>query len=575
MVSVGNKIWLYYCCVYLRYKVSNVIAVMTSSLRIDCTPRIAKVRGASHVTIIMAPAKRRKLRPSTNKSLDFLNNLSKPEPAKKHNTRHDSVYDIPPSPELRRSSRPKKPVQGSSPGRKLRKPRTRQTKGTSPSPLPDEILERDREPETIEAEPVHTASPDATDYEDAEDLMIHSGHDEGGEEYDQFNESHTKGAEEDLQQQLDNAVDESDDNQNGFEAEELYEGSEQGSEEDIWHEEYTGEDHVDNDTSPRPTDNHQLVPSRNNVEVVIESTQHSYLSHGFAETILESEDERTPKPREQPVKQKQKQKQKHQKRINSNTRFLRDLRERFDEEVQNTGVDPDWKKLNEQGRSLKHFASRPRPSYLDNLHVLFDEYRRLYKGISHPKDLTSNLWAQLRNIKESIVTEIRQLFEHASEVLQDSSVIDQFEANFIPKMIILTQLGFIVYRTTDGQAYDQLYDTLDLLSICIKLVKGYMGLLEPQFRSRSLVQPLNRVLKALKAGQLKNNLSNEVVPSWSDIAPVTERWTSDEERVLMYGMIEYVEYDNPFLQIATHWGHKLPRRSMRDMQGKAKAMGLI
>ncbi|KAJ5220927.1 uncharacterized protein N7469_009814 [Penicillium citrinum] len=547
---------------------------MTSSLRIDCTPRTAKVRGASHVTIIMAPAKRRKLRPSTNKSLDFLNNLSKAGSTKgKHTSRHDSVYDIPSSPESPRLSQKNKPV------RQQRRPRTRQTKGTStPSPEPDEFPEPDREPETIEAEPIHSLSPDVADYEDAEELMIHS---EGAEELqEQLNDSLTKRTE-DGEQRSSSAVDVSDDNQNEFEVEDMGKETDEGPEQE-------SAEHIDDNTSPQPEDHHQLVPSRNNVEVVIENTQHSYLSHGFAETILESDDNRDPEPREQPVKQKQK----HQKRINPNTQFLRDLRQRFDQEVQNTGVDSDWKKLNEQGRSLKHYASRPRPNYLENLHLLFDEYRRLYREISRPDDLSSDLWARLRNVKESIVTEVRQLFEHASEVLQDSSVIDQFEAHFIPKMVILPQLGFIVYRATDGQAYDQLYQTLDLLSICIKLVKGYIGLLEPQFRSRSLGQPLNRVSKALKAGQLRAKHPDETGPFWSDIAPVTERWTSDEERVLRYGMIEYVEYgqsrpttlflknslmnqvDNPFLQIATHWGHKLPRRSMRDMEGKAKAMGL-
>ncbi|KAJ5089816.1 hypothetical protein N7532_008500 [Penicillium argentinense] len=211
---------------------------------------------------------------------------------------------------------------------------------------------------------------------------------------------------------------------------------------------------------------------------------------------------------------------------------------------------------------------------------------------------------QMKNVKDMIVTEAGQLFEHASEQLQDSTVLDQFEAHFIPRFISLTQLAFRVYQATNSLAHQQLRHTFDLIFVCVEtLIGGYFnsGLLEPKFRSRGLVAPLRRVMKALDSGQLiahgttQRKRGPEV---FADIPPVVKGWSQGEIQVLRDAYIQYFDDGkchpfaftsvkllflsnltacaaDPVLMIAKRQGHKLPRRSMRDIKGMLKEIGLL
>ncbi|KAJ5984147.1 hypothetical protein N7481_006246 [Penicillium waksmanii] len=462
--------------------------------------------------------------------------------------------------------------------------------------------ESNREPESVEEVGAEQPSSDA-DYHDAE-LKLFSSDEEEEERNSRADDPQTEGTEELFEHwEVNGDEGQEDEDEIEMDAEDIAEDADTLPRQDSA--EHSGHaDQIvggpDDDLPVHSQGSHQLVPSRRNIEIVIDNSPsaRSYLSHGYAETIhdetIHNVNDHEFESQAQPAKQVS---DKRKKEIDPNIQLIRDLRHWFVREVKKTSVGPEWNKLNEKGRSLKAYAISPRPKYLESLYQLFAEYRNLYKEAIERGGLTEILRKQLQNIRESIVTEVRQLFEHTSEVLQESSVLDQFEAHFIPKMVILTQLGFRIYRITDGQTRDQLYRTLDLLLVCISLIKRYMGLLTPSYRSGTLVQPLQRVMKALENGQLRAHWPGPANDQhdWADIPPVTHHWTVNEERVLRHGMVRYVEdsqyftnlnssvvgnhshssLDNPFLQIATHWGHKLPGRSMRDMEGKARAMGLI
>ncbi|CAI7637658.1 unnamed protein product [Penicillium pancosmium] len=518
--------------------------------------RIAKLSGdRNHTLAIMAPARKRKARFSTNTSLDFLNNVSTTGPTtRRHTARHDTVYDIPTSPEPRKPSRKSEP-------QPLRRPRTRQNKST-PTPEPAEPPESNREPENVEEAGAEQLSSDADDYHDAE-VKLFSSDEEGEERNSRADDPRTEETEL-LFEHWEGTGDEGQEDEGETEmdagdvANDTYILPRQDSAQHIGHADQIVEG-PDDHSSVHSQGSHQLVPSRRNIEIVIDNSPsaRSYLSHGYAETIhdetIHDVNDQEFESQTQPAKQTP---ARRKKEIDPNIQLLRDLRHWFVREVKKTSVGPEWNKLNERGRVLKAYAISPRPKYLESLYQLFAEYRNLYKEAIERGGLTEPLRKQLQNIRGSIVTEVRQLFEHASEVLQESSVLDQFEAHFIPKMVILTQLGFRIYRITDGQARDQLHQTLDLLSICIGLVKRYMGLLTPSYRSGTLVQPLQRVIKALENGQLRAHWPDPANDQhgWADIPPVIHRWTVNEERVLRHGMVRYVD-DGQYLPNSSVMAH--------------------
>jgi hypothetical protein len=519
--------------------------------------RIAKLSGDRHHPLaIMAPARKRKARFSTNTSLDFLNNVSTTGPTtRRHTARHDSVYDIPTSPEPRKPSRKSEP-------QLLRRPRTRQNKST-PTPEPAEAPEPNREPQSVEEAGAEQLSSDADDYHDAE-VKLFSSDEEDEERNSHADDPRTEGTDEVFEHWEGNGDEgQEDEDETEMDAEDVakdtYTLSRQDSAEHSGHADHI-EEGPDDDSSVHSQGSHQLMPSRRNIEIVIDNSPsaRSYLSHGYAETIhdetIHDVNDQEFESQRQPAKQIP---AKRKKEFDPNIQLIRDLRHWFVREVKKTSVGPEWNKLNERGRGLKAYAISPRPKYLESLYQLFAEYRKLYKEAIDRGGLTEHLRKQLQNIKESIVTEVRQLFEHASEVLQESSVLDQFEAHFIPKMVIMTQLGFRIYRITDGQARDQLHQTLDLLSVCISLVKRYMGLLTPIFRSGTLVQPLQRVIKALENGQLRAHWPDPANDQhdWADIPPVTHRWTVNEERVLRHGMVRYVD-DGQYLPNSSVMAHE-------------------
>ncbi|KAJ5387628.1 hypothetical protein N7509_010169 [Penicillium cosmopolitanum] len=504
----------------------------------------------------MAPARKRKTRFSTNTSLDFLNNVSTIAPTtRRHTARHDSVYDIPTSPEPRKTSRKSEP-------QVLRRPRTRQNKST-PTPEPAKPPESTREPESVEVAGADQPSSDADDYHDAE-VKFFSSDEEEEERNSRADDPRTEGAEILFERWEGNGDEgQEDEDETEMDAEDVANDTStlprQDSAEHSGHADQI-EEGPNDDSSVHSQGSHQLVPSRRNIEIVIDNSPsaRSYLSHGYAETIHDEtihdvndqEFESQTQPAEQIAA-------KRKKEIDPNVQLIRDLRHWFVREVKKTSAGPGWNTLNERGRGLKGYAISPRPKYLESLYQLFAEYRNLYKEAIERGGLTELLRKQLENIKESIVTEVRQLFEHASEVLQESIVLDQFEAHFIPKMVILTQLGFRIYRITDGQAHDQLHQTLDLLSVCIGLIKRYMGLLTPRYRSGTLAQPLQRVMKALENGQLRAHwpASANDQHDWADIPPVTHRWTVNEERVLRHGMVRYVD-DGQYLPNSSVMAHE-------------------
>lgn len=281
--------------------------------------------------------------------------------------------------------------------------------------------------------------------------------------------------------------------------------------------------------------------------------------------------------------------------------ILRELRRWFLKEIDRSPMETDWKTLFTQGAELRHYRSKPMPEYLQESRRLIAHVREIYEEITESEQFSSTQEAQLENFRESIYADAKQIFEYASETIQDASVLDQFEAHLVPRMVTLVQFSFRTFTIIGRPAADQLHGTLDLALRCSVRVDDYRraGYLPAQARSRNLHLPLKRLKAALKKGQLNDHLPAQAVtirsepqPSQlltqSSISPSRAPWTPMEEEALLEGLRQYTgelcEYhmsfvaadqspfagNDRFLLIIRDLGHRFRDRTVRDLKAKSQ-----
>lgn len=234
----------------------------------------------------------------------------------------------------------------------------------------------------------------------------------------------------------------------------------------------------------------------------------------------------------------------------------RGLRIWFIQAIEGSSAENNWRRLCCEGRSLRHYRENPIPDYLQGSRQLIAEIRSLYKEILDTTHLSGVQQNQLENLWESIFADAKQIFEFAAEKSRDrgegSGMLDQFEAHLIPRMVNLVLFSFKTYRLLGQPARTQLHDTLNWLLQCCIRVDDYrkVGYLDPAVRSKSIRMPLKRLMKALRLGQLNDNVPAEAEFAQSEMLPSQERtrldipssqapWTPWEEAVLRDALEEY------------------------------------
>lgn len=283
----------------------------------------------------------------------------------------------------------------------------------------------------------------------------------------------------------------------------------------------------------------------------------------------------------------------------------RELRHWFLQEIDGSAMETEWRTLYTQGTQLKRYQLKPLPEYLHGYlqgsRRLIAQLREVYKEIIGSRSFTPTQEEQFKNICENIYADVKQIFEYASEKTQDASVLDQFEAHMIPKMMTLVQFSFRAFTTLGGPTANQLHGTLDLVLRCSVRVNNYRisGLLPAQARSRTLHLPLKRLMAALKAGQLNGHLSSQpVVPrpkshasqslTQGSVPPSQLPWTPVEEEALLDGLRQYtgelygslpsfgvadrssLAGNDRFVLIIRHLGHRFRGRTERDLKAKSQ-----
>lgn len=227
---------------------------------------------------------------------------------------------------------------------------------------------------------------------------------------------------------------------------------------------------------------------------------------------------------------------------------LREMRSWFWKEIDRSAMETNWRVLYTQSRELRRYRSNPMPEYLRESDCLIAHLRDIYKEIISFEEFSSIMEEQLEDLRESIFTDAKQIFEYASETIRDASVLDQFEAHLIPKMVTLVQFSFRTFTILGRSAARQLNGTLDLVLRCSVRVDDYRkaGYLPAQARSRKLHLPLKRLKAALREGRLNNHLQPSVatqtepqpsqLPTQNSIPSSYVSWTPIEEEALIEGL---------------------------------------
>lgn len=227
----------------------------------------------------------------------------------------------------------------------------------------------------------------------------------------------------------------------------------------------------------------------------------------------------------------------------------RELRDWFSKEIDESPMETEWRKLWAQGAELRRHRSSGIPEYLEETHRLIVHVREIYEEITQSKQFSSTQETTLAVSRADIFADVRQVFEYASERTQDASVLNQFEAHMIPRMVTLIQFSFRAFTILGRPAADQFHGTLDLVLRCSVRIDDYRktGFLPALARSRPLRLPLKRLMAALKDGRLDHHLPAQLRPTQPQpsqpltpgITPPRVPWTPQEEEALLDGLRRY------------------------------------
>lgn len=250
---------------------------------------------------------------------------------------------------------------------------------------------------------------------------------------------------------------------------------------------------------------------------------------------------------------------------------LSELRSWFFNEIEGSPAEKPWRTFVCEGKALRRFRERPMPEYLQGLRQLIGDLRNLYEDIIQVKEYSPAQGNKLWNLRESAAADIRQLFEYASENLQDASVLDQFEAHMIPRMVTLVLLSFRTFKIIGRLAFDQFYETLRFVLDSSVRVDDYRrgGYLHAFSRSRCLQLPLKRLMTALKKNRFGERISTistqsraveaaalppqPTQPLRQSIIPSSRvPWTVSEEIALLDGLQRYPSRMGEFSLISAH-----------------------
>lgn len=264
----------------------------------------------------------------------------------------------------------------------------------------------------------------------------------------------------------------------------------------------------------------------------------------------------------------------HQPRPRRNE--LQDLSRWLAQEIESSLEGALWEVLRDNKRTLRNVAIKPIPEYLKGANSEVTEMRQLYYDIINNYTLTSEAQKELRNLREAVRTEATRIFEYAAEEAPEETgegaeLLNQFEAHVVGPVITLATFGYRAYKMLGSSAYEQFEGILELLQWCATQITNYAKtsyLRGTKARSKALLLPLRRIIKALGMGNLDasraaSRASSRVLSSnrplpitqgdvsytqddslftqWSqvadyDIPPSQRPWSRDEENALRDGV---------------------------------------
>ncbi|KAJ5669488.1 hypothetical protein N7462_010558 [Penicillium macrosclerotiorum] len=272
--------------------------------------------------------------------------------------------------------------------------------------------------------------------------------------------------------------------------------------------------------------------------------------------------------------------------------IIRDLKTWFDLEIQQNTQKEEWKKIREKGRLLRGFAVKPRPEYLTGSSKEISELRQIYTEVENASTFPTAIQNQMKNLREAIKIEATRLFQAAAEEHRDATLIDQFEAHQIQRIILLVMFGFRCYKKMGHPAYSQFEGILELLLWCCTRIYDYSQLDEylhnVKARSRNLRLSVKRVLKALNSGDLNRKVAvgadqlaasledttfTQLDPMWTqdntilacDVATSQRPWTSVEMQALRAGLQRFEGQDNHIALIFRYYGDQFRNRTYQDL----------
>lgn len=275
----------------------------------------------------------------------------------------------------------------------------------------------------------------------------------------------------------------------------------------------------------------------------------------------------------------------------------------FLQTIDDTPFANSWRTFHAAGGGLRRYQIKPMPECLRESRRLISKMRELYKEIIRSEGFSHSQAKQLRNFRESIYADLKQISEYASEELGEATVLDQYEAHLIPKMVTLVLLSFKTFIIVGRSAADQLYETLDLVLRCSVRILDYSktGLLKTHARSRTLRLQLKRLKGALESGILDDHLPEQARPTQTERQPLQSlaqtdipaskvSWTEKEDHALIEGLRQYRGErslhvrlfphswfdssvnagDDRFILIVRYLGDRLPRRTVRDLKARTQ-----
>ncbi|KAJ5380930.1 uncharacterized protein N7496_003358 [Penicillium cataractarum] len=583
----------------------------------------------------MSPSKKRKPRNSTIDSVNFFNEISGSSAPSRRNTTHSAstpprdarrdVFDIPVTPPKRRRAIP---PQSEPPLTRQLRSRNIDISPPKAASIPEDQTPASSPPEVEEAD----EDPEPRDEANEEEHLglDHDSHPEEENEEEETRQEENEHEEEDLEEDplpnrvnlwpedSDNVPDDSsdgasvilDDQPTSYQKEPKFDNIEVV---------------VDNRSSVDQPNGHDHDPSY--VESsVLESEESEQDDDYFPWEDSEGERQRAqqlqaidPEPTiavepvddtrdEQPSNGPPINESPHKERSQKNE--LQDLSRWLAQEIESSPQGALWEILRNCRRNLRKVAIKPIPEYLTGANSEVTEMRQLYYDIINTSTLSWETQKELSNLREAVRTEATRIFEYAAEEAPEETgegaeLLNQFEAHVVGSLITLATFGYRAYKMLGSTAYAQFEGMLELLMWCCTQIFNYAQtsyLMGTQARSKAILLPLRRITKALGMGSslgasgASSRVSSSIRPTvatqgdmsftqddsiftqWTqvadyDIPPSQRPWSQDEENALRDGVRRFSEYGDPIPLVMSHYGHRLRRRTCRDLKAKLDGLG--